>query len=222
MSKSTQAILVDDEADEAWINAITDELGLVPGATRISAFASKRGHGLKAHYDQNDNFVCQARGSKRWRIARNAHVVNPTVGYTVGEKPTPANMAEAPNGFPSELPTPFEVVDLTPGTVMFMPNGMWHDTETTGDASLHFNIQTGVATWKDVVEYVIMEGSLLHGIEGLRTRLSSVATRSELDAQFKEELKVKLAVVCERLLAGEIDVHRDGLYRYVAKRRSAI
>ena len=62
---------------------------------RISAFASKRGHGLKAHYDQNDNFVCQARGSKRWRIAKNVHVVNPTVGYTVGEKPTPPNVAEA-------------------------------------------------------------------------------------------------------------------------------
>jgi ribosomal protein L16 Arg81 hydroxylase len=207
---------------DAWISAITDELGLVPGATRVSAFASKRGHGLKAHYDQNDNFVCQARGSKRWRIAPNTHVMNPTVGYTVGEKPTPANMAEAPNGFPSALPTPFAVVDLTPGTVMFMPSGMWHDTETTDDASLHFNIQTGVATWKDVVEYVLMEGSLLNGIEGIRARLSTVATRAELDAQFKEELKAKLAVVCERLLAGEIDVHRDGLFRYVAKRRSAI
>jgi 50S ribosomal protein L16 3-hydroxylase len=207
---------------DAWIDAITAELGLVPGATRISAFASKRGQGLKAHYDQNDNIVCQARGSKRWRVAKNTHVVNPTVGYTIGEKPTPANMAEAPNGFPTELPTPFEVVDLTPGTVMFMPNGMWHDTETTDDASIHFNIQTGVATWKDIVEYVLMEGTLLHGIEGVRARLSTVATRADLDAQFKAELTAKLTAICERLVAGEIDVHRDGLYRYIARRRSAI
>jgi hypothetical protein len=206
---------------DAWVNAITDELGFIPGVTRVSAFASKRGQGLKAHYDQNDNFVCQARGSKRWRVAKNVHVVNPTIGYTIGEKPTPANAAEAPNGFPSELPTPFEVVDMTPGTVMFMPNGMWHDTETTDDASLHFNIQTGAATWKDVVEYLLIEAPVLHGIEDLRTRLSASATRAELDAQFRQELKAKLAVVCERLLTGEIDVPRDGLYRFIARRRSA-
>ena len=106
---------------------------------------------------------------------------------------------------------------------MFIPNGMWHDARQTDDASLHFNIQTGVATWKDVVEYVLMEGSLLNGIEGLRERLRTRSQRArKLDARFKEELKARLAVVCERLLAGDIDVHRDGLYRYVAKRRSAI
>jgi len=67
-----------------------------------------------------------------------------------------------------------------------------------------------------------MEGTLLHGIEGVRARLSTVATRADLDAQFKAELTAKLTAICERLVAGEIDVHRDGLYRYIARRRSAI
>jgi hypothetical protein len=132
----------------AWVDALDSELGLLPGATRVSAFASKRGLGLKPHYDNNSNFVCQAAGRKRWRYAANKHVTEPTVGYTVGEPVTPSHAIEAPNGLPEALPTPYTSVEMAPGSVMFMPRGVWHDTETLDEASVHINIQTGLVTWK--------------------------------------------------------------------------
>ena len=93
---------------EAWIGALNHDLGLVEGVTRISAFASRRGAGLSPHYDSNDNFVCQARGVKRWRVAANTHVRYPTVGYALGSPVEAIHYAEAPNGFPAEMPSNYE------------------------------------------------------------------------------------------------------------------
>jgi ribosomal protein L16 Arg81 hydroxylase len=203
-----------------WIAALDQELGLVPGATRVSAFASRRGRGLKAHYDQNDNFICQAAGQKRWRIAPNTHVKHPTVGYAVGNPPTPQQAAEAPNGFPTELPTPFETVDMEPGAVMFVPRGMWHDTETLDGASLHFNIQCGVATWKDVIEFLLVGTTALQA-ETLREPLLGLLHDRARGAELQAGLKEKLRTLVELLCAEEIEIDRERLQRYVARRRNA-
>ena len=202
----------------SWVDAIDDELGLVHGVTRVSAFASRRGSGLKAHYDMNDNFVCQARGVKRWRIAANTHVKNPTAGYTVGAKTLPVHAVEAPGGMPTELPTPFETVELTPGTVVFMPRGMWHDTQTLEHESLHFNIQSGLAMWKDAVEYLLTRTSLLHA-EELREPIMNMFDGNVLRAGVGEELKAKVRAALETFLESDFEIDRPAFFKYVMSRR---
>jgi ribosomal protein L16 Arg81 hydroxylase len=205
---------------DGWMEALDQELGLVRGATRVSAFASRRGLGLKPHYDMNDNFVCQAQGVKRWRIAPNTHVKYPTVGYTVGDRPTPKQVAEAPEGFPTDLPTPFETVELEPGTVMFMPRGMWHDTETVDTASLHFNVQSGLATWKDVLEFVFLGTTVLSDDEALRAPVQALfkpGREHELEEQLRTTLKTLVEQVCE----GDLTIDRDALFQFIAARRGA-
>jgi hypothetical protein len=206
---------------DAWVSAIDRELGLLPGATRVSAFASRRGGGLRPHYDQNDNFVCQARGVKRWRVAPNEHVRYPTIGYTIGAKLTPALRAEAPNGFPAQMPTPHETVDLRPGSVVFMPRGTWHDTETIESESLHFNIQTGLATWKDAVEFVMRTTPALHS-EALRAPVLALPGAEVAGDSFEGQLRQKLQLLVEAICAGEIPFDREAFAGFVAKRRSAI
>ena len=201
-----------------WVDAIDAELGLVHGVTRVSAFASRRGSGLKAHYDMNDNFVCQARGVKRWRVATNTHVKNPTAGYTVGAKILPVHQVEAPNGMPTELPTPFETIELNPGTVVFMPRGMWHDTETLEHESLHFNIQSGLAMWKDAIEYILMKTSLLHA-EELREPIMQMFDGDQLRAGVGEEIKERVRAAVELLLESEVAINRPAFHKFVMSRR---
>jgi 50S ribosomal protein L16 3-hydroxylase len=203
-----------------WTSALDEELGLVPGATRVSAFASRRGIGLKPHYDANVNFVCQAVGVKRWRIAPNTHVINPTVSYAVGNPPTPQQHAEAPNGLPADLPTPFETVDMEPGAVMFVPRGTWHATETVDGTSLHFNIQCGLATWKDVIEFLLLGTTILHQAS-LREALVGLLQDRTRDAELQARLKEKLQGLVESICAGDIEIDRDALHRYIALRRNA-
>jgi len=203
-----------------WVAALDEDLGLVPGATRVSAFASRRGAGLKAHYDANVNFICQSEGLKRWRIAPNTHVRNPTVGFAVGNAPSPEQTAEAPNGFPTELPSPFETVDMEPGTVMFVPRGMWHTTETVAGASFHFNLQCGVPTWKDILEFLLLGTTVLQE-ESLREAALGLLGDHTRDAEFTACLKTKLQTVADLVCVGEIKIDRNALYRYVARRRNA-
>jgi ribosomal protein L16 Arg81 hydroxylase len=204
---------------ERWMQALDRELGLVRGATRVSAFASRRGLGLKPHFDMNDNFVCQAQGVKRWRIAPNTHVKNPTVGYTVGDRPNPKQVAEAPEGFPTDLPTPFDTVELDPGTVMFMPRGMWHDTETVDTASLHFNVQSGLATWKDVLEFVFLGTTVLHD-EALRAPVQALFKPGR-EHELEEQLATTLKTLVEQICEGDLTIDRDALFEFIATRRGA-
>jgi 50S ribosomal protein L16 3-hydroxylase len=205
---------------DEWLRAIDEELGLVPGATRVSAFASRRGLGLRPHYDPNDNFVCQARGIKRWRVAPNTHVKYPTVGYTAGATMGPKHRAEAPGGLPAELPDDHTTIEMRPGMVCFMPRGIWHDTETLEEASLHFNIQSGLATWKDAVEYALQEATALHA-EELRCPVRELFDGGVLRADVAAEIKAKLHRTIERICDGSLRFDKEGFERFVAKRRSA-
>jgi ribosomal protein L16 Arg81 hydroxylase len=139
------------------INVISNQLGLLRRMTRVSCFASRRGVGIPMHYDLNDNIVIQVRGSKRWRLAENTSVKFPTVGFTLGRPRQPVHRAEAPRGFPDRFPDEHEVVELQPGSVMFVPRGYWHDCETTDHESIHFNIQLGLPTWKDLLAFAAQE-----------------------------------------------------------------
>ena len=44
-------------------------------------------------------------------------------------------------------------LEMRAGSVMFLPRGHWHDCETTDHESIHFNIQLGLPTWKDLLAF---------------------------------------------------------------------
>jgi ribosomal protein L16 Arg81 hydroxylase len=205
-------------AIDRWLSALTDELGLVHGVTRLAAFASLRGLGLKPHYDQNDNFICQARGAKRFRLWPNTHVRYPTRGYQLGAPPAVVHQVEAPDGLPGGLPPDPQVVELRPGSVMFMPRGMWHDTETVEDESLHFNIQSGLPTWRDVIEYALTRTNVLHR-EDLRAPIVGLFTGDRTRDGFEAEFVERLRSVVDDIYRTEIVLQRDAFYRFVMGRR---
>lgn len=146
--------------DQAIANAlkkIREDLGLLTGGSennlcraRSIAYATPAGAGTRLHFDANANFIIQLRGSKRWMLAPNTSVKNPTERFTSGAFEMPAALekqchAELLDGLPEDAS---EVI-MEPGCVLFVPRGYWHATEAEED-SLSLNFTFSQPTWADV------------------------------------------------------------------------
>lgn len=96
----------------------------------LQLFLGPPGGGLGPHRDQNDSFVIQIVGSKRWRVAD-----------ITDERPTVSGIAGG------ELPDDALVFDLEPGDVLYKPSHAVHATESsdTTTLSLTCSIQTRTA-----------------------------------------------------------------------------
>ena len=177
--------------------------------------------GVHTHYDVNDNIVIQMAGRKRWRLAPNRHVANPTVVYRLGERPTPAHRAEAPNGLPSDVPKDVVTHELSPGSVMFVPRGYWHDCETTDDESLHLNIQLGVPRWKDLAEFCFAKLPLLRS-DAMRGATANLFSEGHLRPHVRQELLRRLQALTESLTEADLDIGETEFEAFGAQARSAI
>jgi hypothetical protein len=204
-----------------WTDALDEELGLVSGLTRVSAFASLPGPGIGFHYDSNDNFVCQGYGSKRWRIAPNTHVRYPLFGYGSGTPITRHHRIEAPRGLPYEMPANARTIEMRPGMVMFVPRGTWHEVESMTEASLHFNVQAGLPTWGDLIDFLASRTSI-HVAAELRGPIIGMFQAGRFRGAVWSGLVHKLEGLLNAARKAEVEVQRDEFCRYVALRRTKL
>jgi 50S ribosomal protein L16 3-hydroxylase len=179
---------------DVWLREVEKELSLVPNSSSVSAFAAHRGKGLPYHWDENSNFICQSRGKKRWRIVPNRIIKNPSVGHIIHHEVSERLRAEA-NGkeIPRVIPDSevIETVTMEPGMVMFMPKGMWHDTETVDDVSIHFNIQTRWPKWSDALRMLVDETPAVYAEELFREEVPTGLT----EEMFVERLQGHLEIL---------------------------
>jgi ribosomal protein L16 Arg81 hydroxylase len=127
--------------------------------------------------------VVQLRGRKVWRFARNEHVRFPPVNYLEGE-PVPEELKPFVTR-PMKAPKKVQSVTLKPGSVLYLPRGWWHATETLED-SLHLDLLTAVPTWADVVRPMV-EAIVARGEHWLTPAISSGYTPAML-RKLAEEL----------------------------------
>jgi 50S ribosomal protein L16 3-hydroxylase len=134
-----------------WLQMIAKDLGL-PASTygRCILYATPDGKGTTAHFDQNINFVLQLHGTKKWWLAPNDHVENPTQRFTIGQPMDPELAAYAPGSMPTEMPASRQEIILKPGSMLFVPRGFWHSTEASGEA-LALNFTFSQPTWMDLL-----------------------------------------------------------------------
>ena len=141
---------ISPELDQ-WLIAIKQELGL-PASTfgRCMAYATPDGKGTAAHFDQNINFVLQLHGEKKWRLAPNVNVENPTERFTVGQPIDPELASYLETEMPTSMPhEDCQEIILRPGSMLFVPRGYWHSTEASGQA-LALNFTFNQPTWVDL------------------------------------------------------------------------
>ena len=117
------------------LRSIAESLEAVFGApANAVAFCSFEGSaGYFSHFDTTNIFACQIGGTKLWRVYDGRH----------------PNAAEKPHGRGNELPREHHAkargqvvleVEMSPGDVLYVPHGQYHDAIATSGASLHITL----------------------------------------------------------------------------------
>ena len=111
------------------------ELGVPEGSARASVFSSPQSDGLSEHFDAQDLFSIQLKGTKRFRIAPVRELPYPCgTQFVPATEPFDFLYPQAGGGFPDAAEAEFTTVDMEPGSVLFVPRGTWHATESGGDS----------------------------------------------------------------------------------------
>jgi ribosomal protein L16 Arg81 hydroxylase len=172
------------------------KIGLsLPGTVTMTGYAVPPGLGFRTHFDCQPNFVLQVEGTKRWRFS-----ARPALAWP------PLNVAHA--GRAAELTDryPFLKVGyppdergfveqlLSPGDVLFLPAGTWHQTESS-DLSLSLTMTCIPTTTADIVEDTLRTS--LSRLERWRSNVPPVLTRDlrpgRLPASLKRFFDARLA-----------------------------
>jgi len=129
----------------SWIAALAESLGQRQSAVRVSVFVSPGGGATECHFDSNENFTIQLRGHKRWKMAPNSTVENPTDRFTI----TGDMQASMALYWKKEMPINLElneIADMTPGSMLYVPRGYWHTVEAL-EPSLSLNFCIRPESW---------------------------------------------------------------------------
>ena len=117
------------------IRDLERELGINEGCARAGVFASPTKGGISCHYDSVDVISVQLRGTKKFDVAPVAGLRNPWgFQFVPGSRPIDDLYPQVGEGFPDWETAEFQTVEMTPGTVLYMPRGNWHRTESQGDS----------------------------------------------------------------------------------------
>ena len=141
----------------ALTEALADFLGAPRQKVIASLFFTPAGGGAVPHFDKNENFTVQLTGAKRWEIGETPMVALTPDSYTLGS--TAIMPALAPLLAKASRP-PEKTVDVTPGTLLYVPRGTVHHTGA-GEPSWSLNLSYSPATWLDLLQV------------GLRDRLAA-------------------------------------------------
>ncbi|MEJ7733161.1 MAG: cupin domain-containing protein [Polyangiaceae bacterium] len=177
---------------EEWVpplrritQVLANGLGLPPDRIFCSVLASRAGAGASAHFDPLQSFNIQLRGRKRWRLAPNAFVKDPTVGWAVGHEVSP-ELATHFRGGQKGMPAKARSVEVGPGDVVFVPRSVWHTTRALDD-SLAFCFEVFPQTWADVALAKLRQ--LLVADERWRAFATGVPPERELLASLAKQAR---------------------------------
>ena len=159
-------------------------------ATNIACtlFCNQPGARTRMHFDPVDTITLQVTGSKRWRLAPNLHASHPTVSYaTLDPQPMPELRLYAHDRLPTCRPDDMDEYVLTPGAVLYVPRGFWHETESD-EASIALHVHHHPVPWVDAV-LVTLRAKLLrdsawragaHDLWDASRRIQTAATADRL------------------------------------------
>lgn len=135
---------------QTWVDQLKNELGLSQMSFgRSLIYATPDGKGTAPHFDQNINFVLQIHGTKTWTLAPNSSVINPMVRHTLGQNIDPEMLTYMQGPMPESMPEESISFELKPGSLLFVPRGVWHSTKAQGDA-LALNFTFSPPSWADL------------------------------------------------------------------------
>lgn len=135
-----------------WIVALARELGQTELGAQFSLFAVRAGHGSGLHYDRNENFTIQLKGTKRWIVRANDFVKWPESFWYLGG---PAPPYGDPEKIPKEMPADATEYPLEPGAMLYVPRGFLHYATAADEDSLSCNLMFPVMLWGEALLHVL-------------------------------------------------------------------
>ena len=136
---------------QTWTKQLRKDLGLSALTYgRNLVYATPEGGGTAAHFDQNINFVLQLHGTKDWWVAKNTDVKNPLTRHTMGTEPDPELASYLEGPLSEKFPDDCEHYTLKPGSLLFIPRGSWHKTNSQTD-SLALNFTFSPPSYLDLL-----------------------------------------------------------------------
>lgn len=142
------------------LDKLERETGTLTRRKNCLAFFSTKGKRSLMHYDGGENFTIHLSGKKRWKIAPNREA-HPPSSYTVGSEIVPADLKKMVSRFPKKMPKDHAQVDMRAGSVMYLPQGFWHETVTLED-SAHLTFCLFTKSWSDLILDRLKEVHLSH------------------------------------------------------------
>ncbi len=131
----------------ALTDSLADFLGAPRGKVLASLFFTPAGGGAVPHFDKNENFTIQLTGAKRWQVGEAPMVACAPDSYTLGSTAITPALALLLAG--AERP-PERIVDLAPGTLLYVPRGTVHHTGA-GEPSWSLNLSYCPSMWLDLL-----------------------------------------------------------------------
>ncbi|MCU7812247.1 MAG: cupin domain-containing protein [Candidatus Thiodiazotropha sp. (ex Notomyrtea botanica)] len=115
----------------ALLREVESTLGAPPGSARIGAFIAPEDNGVTCHFDAEEVISIQLIGHKRFYISREKALEQPLgMQFNPGDVTFDDLYPQVGSGFPDPDKATFDCVDMKPGSVLFMPRGTWHHTQT--------------------------------------------------------------------------------------------
>jgi len=120
----------------AMCRRLESDLRVPAGRVNVQLFCCAAGGRAAPHFDSSFTFNCQLQGTKVWRLAKNEFLRFPPryIGGFLGRRPSPAldlELLSAP--IPVRLDDS-EAFTATPGSVVFMPPGVLHETQIESES----------------------------------------------------------------------------------------
>ncbi|MCJ8314907.1 MAG: cupin-like domain-containing protein [Saccharospirillaceae bacterium] len=142
---------------DMWNQQIRKEIGFSElSFVRNLVYATPAGKGNAPHFDQNFNFVIQLSGTKKWWLAKNNTINNPMTRHVIGHPVDHELEGYSTKEFPESFPADCTEYILEPGSILFVPRGVWHMTEAVTDA-VSFNFTFTPPTWIDIATTALRE-----------------------------------------------------------------
>ncbi len=176
------------------------DLGVPAGCASAVAFASRGPGGASEHIDPFCVFNFQLIGTKRWELATNTYCPNPRF-----VSPEGAELFGCVKEFPP-MPTVEYRYAAKPGSVVFLPHGIWHRTETD-DESLAVAFLVDPKAWGNVVTDYLSKRLSHHPSERAMAGIAGVPSRRALQTRLRATTKIiarELANLDQAQFANEI------------------
>ena len=143
-----------------WIAELEKDLGQPDLGAHFSLFAVRAGHGTDLHYDRNENFTIQLRGTKCWQVRENWFLQSPDSNWHVGgSAPAYCDPLQVPTE--EVLPDATQYV-LEPGSMLYVPRGYLHLVTAAEEDSLSCNLMFPTLLWGEALLYILRSRLLAH------------------------------------------------------------